>query len=798
MVREYRNYAQNYAQIDDHGTSTGSSGFDLKEQIRVVYRRRWLIITTVALVTAITTLVALSLPPRYVTVASVLLDQSRQNLMDSPSVVEESTDSSSLVAEIKLLRSTTYAQKVVERLNLLSTPQYNPKLRDRTGPLAELEARLAALWNGVPASWQAALSSPVPDSWLVAAGFAEQPASSAQAEGAVIQAGYTNGAKSVSLEQAPSLPPPGTEEYDYLMHSAVRTVLAGLSIRPSGTNLILIEATSRDPRQAAQIADAVAEIYVQDQLDVKRQAVDQAVDWLRERVSNLRQRVLKSEGAVVTLQEEHGLSGVPASGDAGPQQELMQARAERAQKQELLDWVQGLRDRGASLDAIAAVLALPSLTELRRQATELERQEATLRMKYGSQHREIVQLDAGRHPINIQKAYVAETLSGEIQAALRKLESELAFAERRERELAQRLVQNASDTIPGGRAEVQLRDLQRQADADRSLYVAFLNRFKEVSEQQGLLESDAMVASRAGIPGEPEFPRPGLMTAAGFTVSLALGTLLAFMVEYLDSGLRTGRQVERVLGVPSLGFVPTVSGLKSGQKLHRYLIAKPRSAYTEAIRRIQVATMDALDAGQTSLVVLVTSSLPGEGKTTLALSLAASAACSDRKAVVVGLDLRRPRLRSEADLTPSAGIVEYLSGEKMLEDVLYASGDHAGLDILPVSSSPLSPADLIRSPRMATLIAELRTYYDYIVLDSPPVLGMIDAKLLARLADAVLFVVRWEATDEAAAQTGLKNLVDRHTPPIGVVLTQVDVRRHAKRSYGESVQYHSRYERYYT
>jgi polysaccharide biosynthesis transport protein len=784
MVREDRGYVQN----DDRYPPASAAGFDLKEQIKVVYRRRWLIITTIALITALTALVGLSLPPRYVTVASVLIEQSRRNLLDSPLLVEEHADSSSLVAEIKLLRSTTYAQKVVERLNLLATPQYNPKLRESTGPLAQLEARVSALWNQTPAAW------------LVAAGVAEQPSSPPAAGEAVIEASYTNGPETGSVEQAQSLPPPGTEEYEYLMHGAVRAVLAGLSIRAAGSNLILIEASARDPRQAAQIADAVAEIYVQDQLEVKRQALDEAVDWLRERVGNLRQRVLESEGAVVALQEKHGLTGAAAGADVGPQQELMRVRTERAQKQELLDWVQGLRERGAALDTIAAVLALPSLADLRRQATELERQEAMLRMKYGEQHREIIQLDAGRHPINIQKAYLADTLGSEIQAALRKLESELAFAARREGELEERLgqVTSETDSLAGGRVEVQLRDLQRQAEADRSLYVAFLNRFKQVSEQQDLLEAGAMVASRAGIPGDPEFPRPGLMTAAGFTVSLALGTLLAFVVEYLDSGLRTGRQLERVLGVPSLGFVPTVSGLRSGQRLHRYLIENPRSAYTEAIRRVQIATMDAIDAGQESLVVLVTSALPGEGKTTLALSLATSAACSGRRAVVVGLDLRRPRLRSEADLTPSAGIVEYLTGERALEDVLYCSGDHDSLDVLPVSSSPLSPADLIRSPRMATLIAELRPYYDYIVLDSPPVLGMIDAKLLARLADAVVFVVRWETTDEGAAQTGLTNLVDRHTAPIGAVLTQVNVRRHAKRGYGEAVQYHSEYEKYYT
>ena len=133
------------------------------------------------------------------------------------------------------------------------------------------------------------------------------------------------------------------------------------------------------------------------------------------------------------------------------------------------------------------------------------------------------------------------------------------------------------------------------------------------------------------------------------------------------------------------------------------------------------------------------------------------------------LDLRRPRLCSETDLTTNAGIAEFLAGEKALDEVVCASRDHAALDILPVNSRPESPADLVRSPRMASLIAKLRARYQYVVLDSPPLLGVVDAKLVARLADAVLFVARWEKTNEVAARTGLKNLVDRHTPPIGAV-----------------------------
>ena len=770
----------------DDGSGDGRKGLDLKDKINVLRRRKGIIITIVLLITSIVALIAAALPPRYVAVASILIEEGGTRVVDDQAtgaaVINESTDSRTLAAELNLLRSRTYAQAVVEELDLLMKPDFNPVLQGKIGPLQILGQRFAALQDLMP------------DSLLIETGLAEL---------------ITPKPDVTSEEAMASLPPPDSEAYEELMQYAVSSLLARLEIRAGGSNLILIRAASGNPRQAAQIADEVANLYVADQLEIKRAAVDQAIEWLKQRVTELRNRVLTAEGSVVDFRERHGLLNVRTSrsdSGGGVLPDLATSQAERAAKEELLEWVKELRRQGAGLDAITAVMPLPSLADLRRKQRDLDSQEAMLRLKYGVQHREIIQLDTDRHPIDFERQQISAQIGSEISAAIRKLEGELAFAKRQELEVeAQLQPEVPEEPTPDARAEVQLRDLERQAEADRSLYVAFLNRFQEVSEQRNLLKSTATVASRAGVPGEPEFPKPMLMIIGGFTVSLTLGTMLAFLVEYFDSSLRTGRQIEQLLGIPNLAFVPRVSDAKQRGQLYRYLIDHPKSAYAEAIRTVQIATLDAIcddssnsfSGDSSAPVVLVTSSLPGEGKTTLALSLAASSACSGRRAVVVDLDLRRPRQHQETDLGQAPGVVEILEDDLPLNDALYPDYSNANLHILPAGRLPDSPADLLCSPMMVSLVAELRERYDYVVLDSPPLLGVVDAKLASRLADAVLFVTQWEKTKEAAAKAGIGNLLDRNTPPIGAVLTQVDVRRHAKRGYGEAIQYHKKYEAYY-
>jgi succinoglycan biosynthesis transport protein ExoP len=274
-----------------------------------------------------------------------------------------------------------------------------------------------------------------------------------------------------------------------------------------------------------------------------------------------------------------------------------------------------------------------------------------------------------------------------------------------------------------------------------------------------------------------------------------LGTLLALLLERLDSGMRSAKQVEQELGLPALGLVPRLERLKRNQKPHQYLLAKPLSAYAESLRAIYTS-LQLSDVDSPPKVVLVTSSLPQEGKTTLSLSLATFAASSGQRVLLMDMDLRHPSVHRDLKVTPERGVVEYLAGEHELDQVVCQDED-SGVWYLPIKRQTANPTDLIGSRKMRELFRQLRESYDFVVVDSAPLLGVTDSKLVALLTDKVIFVSQWQKTTKDTAKNALANLREAKASIAGVVLSQVDVRKHAQYGYGDVGQYYGKYQKYY-
>jgi capsular exopolysaccharide synthesis family protein len=282
----------------------------------------------------------------------------------------------------------------------------------------------------------------------------------------------------------------------------------------------------------------------------------------------------------------------------------------------------------------------------------------------------------------------------------------------------------------------------------------------------------------------------------GFTASLVFSSILALLLEQLDSTLRTGRQVEELLGLPSLGLVPKVADVRAGTRLHGQMIDKPQSAYAEAIHALftQLRLADVDRSPPSSIIV--TSALPGEGKTSLAASLAVFAVQLGHKTLLVDLDFRRPAVAREFGVEPAADLPAVLVGNGRLEDAIVHDPD-SGVALLAAGNDHGNPITLLTSKRLKTVLRAARECYDYVVIDTPPVLGLPDVKALAPVADGILLVVQWDRTKRDAAAAALKQLGDVAAKVSGAVLSQVDVKKHASYAYGDAAEYHLEYSKYY-
>jgi capsular exopolysaccharide synthesis family protein len=282
----------------------------------------------------------------------------------------------------------------------------------------------------------------------------------------------------------------------------------------------------------------------------------------------------------------------------------------------------------------------------------------------------------------------------------------------------------------------------------------------------------AAIGGRLTSPTAPGLPSLGIIAAAGLAVSLLLASALAAALERLDRTVRDARGVEAALGLPTLGLIPRLGRSESRRQPHEHLRERPTSPYAEAVRAV-LAALGTDEPGR-SRVVLVTSSLPGEGKTTFALSLATLAARSGGRVLVIDLDLRQPNVhRALGHQAVDAGIVEHVAEGRPLAEVVRRD-PATGLDFLPVGQRTAHPTELVESDRMRGLLDACRAGYDLVVVDTAPVGLITDAGIAARVADQVVFVVRSGRTPAGAAREALRSLRAAGVEPAGVVLTQAD------------------------
>lgn len=728
-----------------------SDGIDLREVYQVIRRRKGIIIGCMALVTALTTAAVFQITPRYTAESIVMLDTRKNQVADIQTVLSGlNADSAAVRSEIEVLKSPTLAEKVAKKLNLANDSVFSPREPAR--------APLLVRW-GV-ADW-------LPEGSLELLGISTAPPPAKSAE-----------------EQA----------QEFLDRASLK-VQKGLTVVNDGRSYVLkLRFESESPTLSSTIVDTYADLYLLEQLEAKYAAVRRANDWLNENLADLRGKVQASERAVQLFKESHNLTESRGTTVTAQQltelnSQLIVASGDRAQKEANLREVQNLVKSPSGLGSASQVLASPLIQRLSEQESDLRRKEAELSTRYKPAHPAMLNIRA-------EIADLDRKMTEEVNKIARGLQNDLNVARAREAATQNTLKGLQQSTVQQSKSEVQLRELERDAEANRTLYENLLKRFKQTSTQEDIQQADARLIAYAKPPKTPSYPNKTVLVEFAALGSLLLGILLAFAVERLDNGFRTSDQIEKQAGLPALGLVPAV---KANRIPVEVIVDQPIAAYSEAIRSIRTALRFS-DVDNPPKVVMVTSSLPAEGKTCFAASLARSVAASGGRALLIDCDLRHPSIGKLFDVAGDAAgpglLALFTDGADTSKMVLV--DEKSGLHFIPSRGGTSNPQDLLGSAQMSKFLKAMRTQYDVIVIDAPPVLAVSDALVLSHLADATLFLVRWERTPRAIAIGALKALRTQGGRVAGAVLSRVNVRKHAKYGYGDSAYYYGYYGGYYS
>jgi succinoglycan biosynthesis transport protein ExoP len=723
-------------------TMTGQ--LDLRRLFNSFRRRLRLFAAVAATVLLATILITLTATPKYTATANVMLDPRKEKVTNVDDVLSGlPADSSVVDTEVEVLKSRQLAERVVKALNLEADPEFNPRVATPTG--------LRAVIGGVKGLFGAAAPGDV---------------------------------KLSPIEQQKA------------HESIVDHVLGGLSIKRAGlTYIINVSYESTSPAKAARIANEFSRLYLLEQMEAKFDATQQATQWLNSRLGELRGQVLSDEAAVQQYKIANNLMSAAGTNLTEAEisnynQTLAQAQAQVAGDQASLITAKRQMASGSNGEDVGGALNSPVIQQLRTQRAQVSATVADLQGRYGDRHPEM--LKAKR-----QLADIDAQIQQEVQRIISNLEANVQVSRQRAGAISGSIGGAKGTLAANNRAMVGLNQLERTAEASRTLYESYLNRYKETSTQSGIETSDARVVSKAKIPTGQSSPKVPLNLALGLLLAIGAGIGAVTLAEMLDSGLATAEDVERRLDTSYLGAIPLLSSVAEDGNLDPidHVVAKPLSSFSEAFRNLRASIVYS-KLGEPVKIVAITSSLPGEGKTTTSVCLGRTAALQGSRVLVMDCDLRRRSVNRLLRTEPTVGLIEVLSGEATLQQAVTVDSE-TGVHYLPLAKSAFTPKDVFGSIAMDRLLADLRGRYDLVVLDTAPVLPVADTRVLAPKADAVVFLTRWRKTPQHAVEAAFRLLSGTGAHIAGVGLTQVDMKQQAKYGYGDPGYYYGEYKKYY-
>ena len=697
----------------------------LREYLRVLIKRKWLVISCLAIifgVVALATMRSTRIYDAYGTIAINKTDPAILNLKDSANGgAADYSDPTDLDTEVRILKSDLLALQVIKQLNLDKRPEF----------------------GGTQAS---------PSNML----------------------GLTTDALQPDSEKTTSL---------------LAGFKAGLRVALiPNTRIIEIHYRSPDKTLAANVVNTLIASYIEQNFKTRFESTMQASDWLSKQLVDLEMKVQTSQEKLVQYQKQHEILGIDEKQNITTSKldelnkELTAAESDRMQKESIYRLVQSSDPDMATAAAVSAGGSAGSsglMERMREQQADLKIQIAQLSTQFGNACPKVVQL-------NTQLKEVDAQLQTETIKVVSRVRSGYLAALQHETMLRQAMDNQKQEANKLNESAIEYSLLKRDVESYRTLYEGLMEKLKEAGVTAGLRSNNIRSVDKARVPTYPSEPNVPRNLAFALALGLSTGIGLAFLLEGIDNTVRTPEQAQAISGLPSLGMIPlgSKSGLEAAAK--RLTVAssreavelvtqsRPQSQMAESYRALRTSLL-LTSLGGPPKVILITSALPQEGKTTTSINTAIVLAQKGTRVLLMDADLRRPSIHKTLGMGPKTGLSNVLTGNATLQQAVVRSNILPTLFVLSAGTPPPNPAELLASSNMKDILAELREQYDHIVVDTPPTLSVTDAVVMSTRADSVVLVIRSGQTTKQALRRSRDLLMQVNARVSGVLLNAVDL-----------------------